>query len=420
MNIKKTIILFFVVFSLIFGQGIFNVALLTEARTVEFVDVLVSFNRVPGQYEHGIIERAGGSVKSQFSVVPAFSARIPRVAISGLLRNPRILAIEEDGLFWAEDFETELDNTWGVKRIQAGEVHKSGNFGQGVKVAVIDTGIDYSHPELSGIYAGGYDFVNNDHDPMDDNGHGTHVAGTIASARDGNGVVGVSPEIELYALKVLGSDGSGSFSNIISAIDWALENGIQITNNSYGSSSDPGSIVKLAFDNSYEAGILHVSSAGNSGNPAGKGDNVGYPARWESVIAVVATDQKDSRARFSSTGPSVELSAPGVSINSTWLGGLYRIASGTSMASPHVAGTAALVWSAYPEWTNQQIRVRLRETAQYLGAINQYGYGLVDALKASGEIQEPTDPPEEEPDPPLEGPEDEPKCPPGLAKKGQC
>ena len=224
---------------------------------------------------------------------------------------------------------------------------------------------------------------------MDDNGHGTHVAGIVAAEDDGSGVVGVAPEVALYALKVLGADCSGFYSDVIAALQWAVDNKIQVTNNSYGSSDDPGVTVKAAFDNAYAAGVLHVAAAGNSGTAAGTEDNVIYPARWASVIAVAATDNKsdNNRATWSSTGPAVELAAPGVDVYSTYYwNDNYVTMSGTSMASPHVAGTAALVMVAYPGWTNVQVRSQLQRTADDLGVAgkdNLYGYGLVDADEAA-------------------------------------
>ena len=377
------------------------------APPFEKIDVLIGFDRPPGPAEEGIVRGFGGDIRYIYQIVPAIAASIPEVAVQGLLRNPRVTIIEPDLEIYAID--TELDNTWGVKHIGAGTVHDSGNKGDLVKVAIIDSGIDYNHLDLASNYAGGYDFVNFDSYPMDDYGHGTHVAGTVAALDDDQGVVGVAPEVELYALKVLGSDGTGSWSNVIAALDWVCgEYGAdpiaQITNNSYGSSVYPGSIVELAFDFAYDLwGVLHVASAGNSGNPPGKGDNVEYPAQFSSVIAVAATDQSDSRARFSSTGLDVELAAPGVKINSTLLGGGYGTASGTSMASPHVAGTAALVIASGVTDTsgngfvNDEVRQRLIDTAYDLGVTGRdtkYGYGLVDAEAAVlGTIPPPPPPP---------------------------
>jgi len=342
--------------------------------------VLIGFKDKPGPAEQELVKGVGGKIKYAYNLVPAVAASIPEAAIEALKKNPNITNIDLDIKVYVLDGE--LDNSWGVKRIGAGLIHDIGNTGTGVKVAVIDSGIDYDHPDLAGNYKGGYDFVNNDNDPMDDEGHGTHVAGIIAALDDSIGVVGVAPDANIYALKVLGSDGSGDYSDVIAALQWCVENGIQVTNNSYGSSQDPGTIVKDAFDNAfYNFGIIHVAAAGNSGTPPGKGDNIIYPARYDSVIAVAATDQNDQRATWSSTGSDLELSAPGVAINSTLLGGGYGEKSGTSMASPHVTGTVALMIAD----GITEIRTILQNTVDDIGPAgwdSSYGYGLVNAAKA--------------------------------------
>lgn len=379
MNKKLIFIAATILALVVFLVGLTAVA----AQPLEMVKVLIGFDRQPGSSEEGIVRGVGGAIKYTYHLVPAIAASIPEAAIEGLLKNPRVTRVELDIDVYAVD--AELDNSWGAQRIGAGVVHAY-NKGTGIKVAIIDTGIDWNHPDLDANYKGGYDFVSNDNDPMDDNGHGTHVAGIVAAEDDTSGVVGVAPEVALYALKVLGADGSGSYSDVIAALQWAVDKGIQVTNNSYGSSGDPGVTVKAAFDNAYAAGVLHVAAAGNAGNPPGKGDNVIYPARWESVIAVAATNQSDTRASWSSTGPAVELAAPAVNVYSTYWDDIYKTLSGTSMASPHVAGTAALVMVAYPGWTNVQLRSQLQNTADDLGAVgkdNLYGYGIVDADEAA-------------------------------------
>lgn len=351
----------------------------------EFVDgkarVFIGFRGLPGPAEEALVRGVGGEVVATYTIVPAIAARLPEAAIPALSRNPAVAYIEPDGL--AQVFDLELDSTWGVKRIGAGAVHASGNTGSGIKVAILDTGIDYTHPDLAPNYRGGYDFVTNDPDPMDDRGHGTHVAGTVAALWNGVGVVGAAPEVELYSVKVLGSDGFGYWSWIIAGINWAVTNGMRVINMSLG--GDPSTTLETACNNAYAAGVLLVAAAGNTGEGT---DTVRAPARYASVIAVGATNSRDERTSFSATGPGLELAAPGESIRSTLLGGGYGTKSGTSMASPHVAGAAALVWAANPTWTNAQVRQRLLATAQDLGAAGwdpYYGHGLVRAdLAAAG------------------------------------
>ncbi len=360
--------------------------------------VFIGFAYRPGASEEALVRRAGGRIKYTYHIVPAMAATLPEAAASALMKNPAVTYIEPDAKIHAID--AELDNAWGVKQIGAGTVQAAGNKGTGVRVAIIDTGLDYNHKDLQGRYAGGWDFVNDDADPMDDNGHGTHVAGTIAANDDGAGVVGVAPEAELYALKILDSNGSGSFSDAIRALEWAADHGIRITNNSYGSDEQPTDTVnnvtaEMAFDSSYDLGMLHVAAAGNSGFFTGffpPADIVGYPARFGSVIAVAASDNGNTVGWFSSTGPAVELTAPGVNINSTLPGNGYGLNTGTSMASPHVAGAAALVIASGISdangngLVNDEVRQRLDSTADDLGDNGRdwlYGYGLVNAAQAA-------------------------------------
>src|SRR3989338_6760769 len=143
------------------------------------VDVFVSFDGTPGPADAALIRAFGGRVTYVYSITPAIAANIPEAAINGLSRNPHVTAVELDSEVYAAD--PELDNSWGVKRIGAGTVHDGDNKGLGIKIGIIDSGINYNHPDLDGVYAGGYDFVQNDPDPMDVYGHGTHVAGTAFS-----------------------------------------------------------------------------------------------------------------------------------------------------------------------------------------------------------------------------------------------
>ena len=382
-----------------------------QAASNNKVDVFVSFDKTPGVAERAIVERAGGKVRFSYTIVPAVAASVPEAAIKGLLNNPNVTAVELDGLVYAVD--AELENAWGVKRISSGTVHDGGNEGTGVKIGIIDSGVDRGHQDLNDVYAGGYDFVQDDADPDDVYGHGTHVAGTACAEDNDLGVVGVAPGCALYSLRVLNDSGSGSWSATIAAMDWAVLNRLQVVNLSLGSSQDPGSTVKAAFDNAEADGLVIVAAGGNSGTPSGKGNNVIYPAKYVSVIAVAATDKNDTRPSWSSTGEEIELAAPGVSVLSSWNDGnsphnpqpfildgdWYKESSGTSMASPHVAGAAALVIAAGVSDNNgngrinDEVRAIFNSTADDIGAVGKdthYGYGLVNVAAAIASLVPPS------------------------------
>lgn len=346
------------------------------ATASERVDVIVGFSERP---DTALLKSHGATIKHSYHVVPAIAASLPQQAVEALEKNPRVAYVEPDIRVQALALGDTLP--WGVDRIDAEVVHQYNN-GSGARVAVLDTGIDYTHPDLDDNYADGYDFANGDADPYDDNGHGTHVAGVIAAENDGAGVVGVAPSASLYALKVLDAGGSGTISSVVAGIEWAVDNDVQVISMSLGADSD-STTLRQACDAAYSNGIVLVAAAGNDGNPPGKGDNVDYPARYDSVIAVSATDSADERPRWSSTGPAVELAAPGVDILSTYPGG-YATMSGTSMATPHVAGVAALVIAGGV--SPGEARQALQETADDLGPDGwdaKYGYGLVDADEAA-------------------------------------
>jgi subtilisin family serine protease len=353
------------------------------AEPLPSLRVIITFDQPPRASEQMLVRDLGGIVRRSYDLVPAVAAELPLASVASLRAAPGVVTVEEDQLVHLAD--TELDSSWGVKHIGAGEVHPT-NSGEGVKVAILDTGIDYTHPDLDDNYAGGYDFVNGDPDPFDDHAHGTMVAGVVAAEDNGSGVVGVAPRAQLYALKVLDDTGTGYISHVMEALQWAVNHDIDIVNMSLGFSND-SSIFHTTIINADEAGVVLVAAAGNEnpcpGSP--EDNNVLYPARFDEVIAVAATDQSDARFCSSSTGPAVELAAPGVSVWTTYPVDPdrpdYAWASGTSLASPHVAGAAALVLASSIADDNDDVRLWLQGTADDLGAAGRdtwYGFGLVD------------------------------------------
>lgn len=370
---------------------------------VENVSVIIKYKDVVTRSILESVTTLEAEVKRVHHSINAVSAIVPKSKIGKIKTDPNVEYVEIDQeahiLGFVDDSIRESKNVrataqtvpWGVSKIRATEVWPGGNKGTGIKVCVIDTGIDYNHEDLQGNYKGGYNFINNTSDPKDDNGHGTHVAGTVAAMDNDIGVIGVAPEAHIYSLKVLDANGSGSYSNIVSAIDWAINNNMQVISMSFGGSGFSQALKDIC-DKAYNSGILLIGAAGNS-NGDGSQDTVGYPAKFDSVVAIAATDSNDARASFSSCGPEVELSAPGVNIPSTVpKSGTkysdpsgYKQLSGTSMSTPHVSGTAALVLKAHPEMTNADVRKTLQDTTIDLGNQGRdifFGYGRIDAKAA--------------------------------------
>jgi len=266
-------------------------------------------------------------------------------ALKDKLKNVRY--VEEDKVAYAVGFGDYSDVWWNVKMINVPAVWDAyfvtvgdAAFGYGVAVAVLDTGIDYRHPQLSGrvVYCintlGTRLYKGTDLSKCADrNGHGTHVAGIIAASLDNVGVAGVAPKVRLVAVKVLSDSGSGYYSDIAEGIVEAVKAGVKILSMSLGGSSD-ASVLRDASYWAYQQGAVQVVAAGNSGDGNPSTNNVGYPARYSWVIAVAAVDQNYAIPAWSSDGPEVDVAAPGVNILSTYPGGRYAYMSGTSMAMP--------------------------------------------------------------------------------------
>jgi subtilisin family serine protease len=275
---------------------------------------------------------------------------------------------------FAEVDPAEKELPWGVKRVNAAGAWNFAD-GAGVKVAVLDTGVDYNHPDLAPNYKGGYNAIITTATPLDDQGHGTHVSGTIAAVKDLKGVMGVAPAADLYGVKVLDRRGSGQYSWIVAGMEWAILNGMQVINMSLGSRSGTEAMAQ-AMKKAKEAGITVVCAAGNDSGP------VNYPAKYPEAIAVSASNSTDRLAYFSSKGAEIAVIAPGVNIYSTRKGGGYTSMSGTSMASPHVAGLAVLAAGAGASGPDE-IRAALTGAASLLPNLKptDQGAGMVDAAK---------------------------------------
>ncbi|MCT4784095.1 MULTISPECIES: S8 family serine peptidase [Exiguobacterium] len=324
----------------------------------------------------------GLEVRQQYANIPAAALEVPKAALAGLKNNPNIAHVELDQTVQIEN----QTQDWGIAKLKAPAAWQSGFTGKGVKISVVDTGIS-QHPDLT--ISGGASFSSVTSSYADDNGHGTHVAGIIAARNNSIGTVGIAHEASIYAVKALEANGSGSLSSIIAGIDWSISNQMDIINLSLGTTS-PSTTLQQVVDRANNAGILVVAAAGNNGRADGTGDLVNYPARYSSAIAVAATDINNNRASFSATGSTVEVAAPGVSINSTLSNGGYGPMSGTSMATPYVAGNLALMKQAYPSLTASQLRTRLSQDVIDLGPTGRdtwFGNGLVQAPASGGTSQ---------------------------------
>lgn len=332
---------------------------------------------------HSVIELGDRSVVSGVYPEGVRRSLLQREDVAYVQPDRRLQTMGSGG-----DADRAPDGTlpWGIDRIDAEVAHGNGATGEGIDVAIIDTGIDGRHPVLEDNVAEPGDGAHRaweecegddcDHPWSDDGGHGTHVSGTVAAVEGDAGVVGVAPEVTLHALKVCNGAGFCSTSDIVAAVKFAADQGWEVANLSLGSPSESPAL-EDAGQYAADQGTLLVAAAGNRG-PCD--DCVGYPAAYDEYVAVSATSIDDSLAEFSSTGPEVDLAAPGEDVCSTVPGG-HGTFSGTSMASPHVAGTAAQLRAE--GYSVEEAREQLRESAEGIGLDDpEEGSGLVDAAAA--------------------------------------
>ncbi|OGD53163.1 hypothetical protein A3K80_04500 [Candidatus Bathyarchaeota archaeon RBG_13_38_9] len=376
-------------YSLVAESREYRSAIVTSKHT----QVLIMFKQ---DHQPDLIRNMEGQVKYECRRQPALLAEIHIDQIDDLLLNPEIEYITQD----LPIKTTQQITPWGIEKIGTLPVQATGKNGSGINITILDTGIDTDHPDLSYVF--GFDFSDllmDDADPEDFSGHGTHIAGIIAAQNNDIGVFGIAPGSNLYILKVFTDDGEGRYSSAVEAIEWCMGtyndtidgNEIHIISMSWGSEvnlGDPG--IEPWINEAYNLGIILVGSAGNDVNSTGTGDNIIYPARYENVISISAINEEDQRPTFSSTGPSVELAAPGSNIISTFIDG-YATLAGTSMSCAHVSGSIALLLNSdvptdydtntNGNWDPAEVRNILHDTADDIGQEGkdqQFGYGLVN------------------------------------------
>lgn len=357
-----------------------------HGQTAEFVpgEVLVKFtNSSASAGAVGANALIGASVIREIGGIGVSLVRLPasmsvQQAVNYYSGLPGVAFAEPNGIARASfvpDDALYATDQWGPQKINCPAAWDITTGDPGVIIAIIDTGVNLTHPDLVGKTVAGYDFVNDDTDPSDDQGHGTHCAG-IAAANTNNatGIAGVGYNCSIMPVKVLGADGFGTYANIASGVDFAVANGAHVISMSLGGGGSSATL-ETAVNNAWANNILVVAAAGNSNTTAPS-----YPAYYASTIAVASTTTTDARSSFSNYGPWVDVAAPGSGIISTRFAG-YDSLNGTSMACPHVAGLAGLLWSHLGTMTPvATIRQRIENNCDPVG--NFVVKGRVNAFKA--------------------------------------
>lgn len=364
--------------------------------------VLVKFRPlVPKILQDRLHSQLGARLTESLLADRTFVVRVPAGREEIIAQNYQksfwVEYAEPDGLVQALEIPNDplFSQQWGQVKIKTPQAWDTTIGSSQVQIAILDTGITNSHDDLTSQVES---WVNFSSAPtsFDQNGHGSHVAGIAAAiTNNGLGAAGTGRQTHLQSVKVLGDNGSGYYSWVINGIYWAADNGAEVINMSLGGSSGSTSL-KEAINYAWNKGVVLVAAAGNNGNswPV-------YPAYYTNNIAVAATDQNDNKAYFSTYGSWVDVAAPGVAIVSTLPNNSYAFYNGTSMATPHVAGVAALIKAAFPGFSNQQVRNKLEETADKISGTGSYWtYGRVNALAAvSGPVASPSPSPSPIPSP---------------------
>jgi len=321
-----------------------------------------------------LVERVGGKFRRSIDKQRIVSANLSKKAYNELMRDSRVERISAD----PRRYILAQSAPFGIGMVQADQLVQSNKTNR--KVCIIDTGYDLGHEDLPTDVTGQANNSLVGSWNNDGHGHGTHVAGTIAGLDNTVGVVGVHPDMDLHIVKIFNDSGNWtSASDLIAGIQQSEDAGANIVSMSLGGSGSSASEAN-SMQGFVDRGMMLIAAAGNDGN-----SSLSYPASYDAVMSVAAVDSSSNVASFSQYNSQVEIAAPGVSVNSTLPGNSYAAWNGTSMATPHVSGVAALVWSFHTNCTNENIRKAINDTAQDRGAAgrdNFYGNGIVKALDA--------------------------------------
>ncbi|MFZ0475559.1 MAG: S8 family serine peptidase, partial [Halobacillus sp.] len=321
------------------------------------------------------------TIHYRYESLDSVAVTIPGNKISELKGETAVKSIEEDGQVQVSFQET----SWGTETVEMNKSRSMGLSGEGVKIAVLDTGVASNHPDLN--VAKGISFVEGTEGYEDDNGHGTHVTGIIAAQDNEIGTIGIAPDAEIYAVKVLDEKGNGMNSEVVAGIDWAIDQDVDIINLSL-TSCKPSELTKNAIKKARNAGVQVVAAAGNKDVCVSENINdILYPARFPEVVSVGAVTKKLDGSDYTYTGSSLDFTAPGSRIESTYITNDdyptgYATMSGSSMAAPHVTGVLALYHQLFPDLSNSEIESLLASNSLDKGAAgkdNTYGHGVVQA-----------------------------------------
>lgn len=374
----------------VLALGVIGTGLIQQKKHRAKYKIIGFKDEVTAEESEGILVNHGIKIKKHLPLANACLCLVDEStgSIKSLAADDNVEFIEDDYVAMIQVLPPTIDSLnitsqsvpWGISKIEAPSAWKH-SLGQGIKVGIIDTGIDLEHPDLKDNIKEAHSVVDGT-SADDDNGHGTHVAGIIAALDNDIGVVGVAPKAEIYSVKAFDSRGRGRVSDIIDALNWCVKKKVHVVNMSFGFSANSRALER-AIRAAHRHNIIMVAAAGNSGGR----DSVLYPAKYSQVIAVSASDRQDKAANFSSRGPEVNIIAPGVNIASTYLEQDYKNLSGTSMACPHVAGACALLM-AISGAKAENVKKVILSTAKDIGLPEEtQGVGLVNVSAAVSNIK---------------------------------